>query len=178
MKATDIPPAGEHHPCVQSEPGTPHARRPTELLGPRLGWWCPTCRRQRERATKAQTRSATVSRTYGLSPDDVDAVRATMPQNSAGARVCPGCQRATGAAKALATAHDHRLERQGLPMRETVRGFLCGPCNQTIGRYSAEALLRLAQYKIDPPAFDALGTHQDEPRFRLEARIVPKAGYG
>lgn len=174
MTDTTNPPAGEHHPCVQSEPGTPHAKRPTTLLGPRLGYWCTTCTRGRKRATKVQRRSAHVSGTYGLSPEDVDAIRATMPQNDAGARVCPGCQRATGAVKALAVDHDHRLERAGLPMRETVRGFLCGPCNQLIGRWTPTALLRLAAYQIDPPAFDALGTHQDEPRYRLEARIVPK----
>jgi hypothetical protein len=75
--------------------------------------------------------------------------------------VCPGCLTATGAAKALACDHSHELERQGLPMRETIRGILCGPDNQLIGRCSPAHLLRLLLYVLDPPAFGVLGTHPE-----------------
>lgn len=138
-----------------------HQKRATELLGPRLGFWCATCRRARKKGAKAKVRAARQVRVYGLSPEDVAAIRSTMPRNAAGVPVCPGCLRATGATKSLATDHDHVKERLGLPARETVRGFLCGPCNQTIGRYDIAGLLRLANYLKNPPAPRALGLIKD-----------------
>lgn len=147
------------NPCVNAAGDTNHGKRPTTLLGPRLGWWCVTCQRARRKAQRAGVRQSHVERTYGLSEADVAAIRAVMPTNGAGVPVCFGCQRATGAAKALAVDHDHELERRGLPMRETVRGFLCGPCNEAVGRMSVYTLRRLADYKENPPAFRALHTN-------------------
>ena len=43
-------------------------------------------------------------------------------------------------------------------MRDTVRGLLCGPCNQMIGRYSVDALTRAIDYRRNPPAPRVLGT--------------------
>lgn len=53
---------------------------------------------------------------------------------------CWLCQKATGATKSLAVDHDHATEE--------VRGRLCGPCNQFIGRLSdsPEAATRLVKY--------------------------------
>jgi Recombination endonuclease VII len=161
------------NPCVNAGDDRNHQKRVTTLLGPRLGYWCATCRRERNKAGRTARRAAHVERTYGLSPADVELIVASMPVNAAGVPVCPGCQRATGTRKALAADHDHEMERMGLPMRETVRGFLCGPCNQTIGRYGVEALLRLAAYLVAPPAFDALGTHPN--LNKLQWRIVPNS---
>jgi hypothetical protein len=143
--------------CVHAGDDSNHAKRPTTLLGPRLGYWCTTCRRQRIKEQKTARRTYHLIKTYGISPEDVALIVAMMPTNRAGVKVCPGCLTATGARKALAADHDHRLAERGLPARETVRGFLCGPCNQTIGRYGPAGLRRLADYLENPPAPRALG---------------------
>jgi Recombination endonuclease VII len=148
-----------HEPCKQADGDPAHAKRPTTRSGPRSPWLCATCRRAKTAATKLNRRAAHVERTYGLSAEDVELIRSTMPVNVDGKRVCPGCLRATGERKALATDHDHALERAGHPIRETVRGFLCGPCNQVIGRFSPAALRRLANYVEDPPAPKVLDTN-------------------
>lgn len=147
----------EHVPCVNAESDKNHQKRPTTLLGPRLGYWCVTCVRARKKGQKVKRRAYHLERTFGLSTEDVAKIRATMPVNANGVRVCPGCRRATGARRALAADHDHAKERLGFPPRETVRGFLCGPCNRVIGLYGPAALRRLADYVEDPPAPRALG---------------------
>jgi hypothetical protein len=149
--------------CVNAGTDTAHQKRKTTLLGPRLGWWCVTCVRARNKANKTKTRTTYLEKTYGLSTEDVQAIRDEMPKNASGVPVCPICRRATGATKELAADHDHALERQGLPIRETIRGFLCGQCNYNlIGRYGIESLKRAIDYLEHPPAFRALGTHVDE----------------
>lgn len=145
-------------PCENSTPGEPHAKRPTTRKGPRSPWLCTSCSRADRRARKTATALKRIEKVYGLTPDDLELVRGTLPVNERGVPVCPGCKRATGATKALAVDHDHDLERRGLPARETVRGILCGPCNQTIGRYSPAQLRALADYVEDPPAPKVLRT--------------------
>lgn len=144
-------------PCVNADSAN-HAKRPTIRSGPRSPWLCSTCRRALSKARRSTTATKRLGRVYGLSEDDLVALRAALPLNANGVPVCPGCLTATGAAKALCVDHDHRLERAGLPTRDTVRGILCGNCNQTIGRYGAAALRRLADYLDDPPAPKVLGT--------------------
>ena len=141
-----------NEPCVNSQPGEPHAKRPTTRKGPRSPWLCASCSRASQTARKRATALKRLEKVYGLSPEDLELVRGTLPLNERGVPVCAGCMRATGATKALAVDHDHELERQGLPTRETVRGILCGPCNQVIGRLGAAGLRRLADYLDDPPA--------------------------
>jgi hypothetical protein len=138
--------------CKNAGDDPSHQRRKAPEPGPR----CASCHRLAKRERKARSRALHLIRTYGLSPEDVDAIVATMPTNAAGMPVCPGCLTATGASKALAADHDHHLERLGLPIRETVRGFLCGPCNQAIGLGLAR-LGRLVAYLENPPAPEALG---------------------
>jgi hypothetical protein len=105
-----------------------------------------------------------LERVYGLSADDVEAIRAEMPVNAKGEPVCPGCLTATGASKALAADHDHDLEDQGLPMRDTIRGFLCSSDNQLIERLGVNGLQRLIDYLLDPPAPRALAKLDRERR--------------
>jgi hypothetical protein len=90
--------------------------------------------------------------------------------------VCPVCERATGAVKALAADHCHHRERAGFPMRDTVRGFLCGPDNQLIGRLGPDALIRALIYVLDPPAPGALGSayHDYADDFRLDPDLVER----
>jgi hypothetical protein len=68
---------------------------------------------------------------------------------------CYICQWARGVTKRLAVDHDHKKcdthqAEQGCI--ECVRALLCGPCNQTIGRLSVEALQRAITVLTDPPA--------------------------
>jgi hypothetical protein len=159
--SADQPGRGEtgrpaQHPCVNAEGDKNHAKRPTTLLGPRLGWFCVSCIRNRNKTKKATTKAKRLERIYELSDEEVQAIRDEMPKNSKGIPVCPGCLTATGASKALAADHDHAMEAAGYPMRECVRGFLCSTCNQMIEKYGIEGFLRLIAYITDPPAPRAL----------------------
>jgi len=87
-----------------------------------------------------------------------------MPVNQRGIPVCPGCETATGATRALAADHDHEKEKAGLPMRDTIRGFLCSTCNQMIEKYGVNGLQRLIEYILDPPAPRALAKLDAERR--------------
>lgn len=143
-------------PCVNAEDDKNHAKRPTTLLGPRLGWFCVTCIRNRKKVKKQTAKEKRLERIYELTPEEAQAIRDEMPKNVKGIPVCPGCLTATGASKALATDHDHEMEAAGYPMRECVRGFLCSTCNQMIEKYGVEGFLRLIAYITDPPAPRAL----------------------
>lgn len=78
--------------------------------------------------------------TYGLAEGDYD----RLYQYQGG--VCAGCRRATGRTKRLAVDHHHATGE--------VRGLLCGPCNQVLGRYRDDpsTLQRLIDYLMSPPA--------------------------
>lgn len=149
-----------NNPCAGAvgEP-CPHRAPAVTRTGPRSPWLCATCRRRVRDARRRSGALKRLERVYGLSGADLGVLRASLPLNARGVPVCPGCHQATGAVKALAVDHDHTLERAGLPIRETVRGLLCGPCNQLVGRYGVQALERLIDYLKDPPAFRVLGTH-------------------
>ena len=59
--------------------------------------------------------------------------------------------------KRLAVDHDHTLALEHghdpkVGCIACVRALLCGPCNQTIGRLGVEALCRLIEVLVDPPA--------------------------
>jgi hypothetical protein len=140
-----------------------HQKRPTTLLGPRLGWFCTTCIRNRKTTKKALAKSKRLERIFGLTDAEVEAIRADMPKNRKGIPVCPGCLVATGASRALAVDHDHVKEAQGLPIRETVRGFLCSTCNQMIEKYGVAGLGRLIAYINDPPAQRVLAAMDRNP---------------
>lgn len=143
-------------PCVNAGDDKNHAKRPTTLLGPRLGWFCVTCIRDRKKTKKATAKAKRLERIYELTDEEVQAIRDEMPKNAKGIPVCPGCLTATGASKALAADHDHEKEAAGIPMRDCVRGFLCSTCNQNIEKYGIEGFLRLIEYIRNPPAPRAL----------------------
>jgi hypothetical protein len=145
-----------NRPCVNAGEDLNHEQRPTTLLGPRLGWWCTTCLRARTRSRKTTGKAKRLERVYGLSEEDTAAIRAEMPVNAIGVRVWRGCETATGASKAVAADHDHEKEAAGVPMRDTIRGFLCSSCNQAIEKYGVAGFLRLIDYIRDPPAPKAL----------------------
>ncbi len=91
-------------------------------------------------ARSARAHELRVMRVYGLPEGGYAALYAAQ-----GGR-CAICQWATGRTKRLAVDHDHQTGE--------VRGLLCGPCNQTIGRLrdAAEAFDRAAEYLRNPPA--------------------------
>ena len=103
--------------------------------GPR----CATCWRNERLRRKDVARDRHYRKTYGISLDDYNALKAFQ------GGTCPLCQRATGATKNLALDHDHAT---GKP-----RGILCGPDNQMIGqaRDSIEFFQRAIDYLTNTP---------------------------
>lgn len=96
---------------------------------------CATHLRAFKVRQRKQAQASAVQRTYDLSPEDNHAL--FMLQGGK----CWLCQKATGATKSLAVDHDHATSE--------VRGRLCGPCNQFIGRAlgdDPEAARRLVAY--------------------------------
>lgn len=142
--------------CVNAGDDKNHQKRSTVLLGPRLGHFCATCIRKRNKDKKQTAKEKRTERIYELTPKEVRAIRDEMPKNVRGVPVCPGCLFATGQSRALATDHDHEKENAGVPMRDCVRGFLCSTCNQMIEKYGVAGFRRLIDYILDPPAPRAL----------------------
>jgi hypothetical protein len=125
--------------------------RPAPYPGPR----CTTHHRAQRRAARSGRRAAHVTRTYGITPEQTQAVLEAQ-----GGR-CAGCRRARGVTKALAVDHDHTC-RQGhepeIGCPACVRGLLCSTCNRTLGHFRDDpvALIRMALYLIHPPAREVL----------------------
>lgn len=134
--------------CCEEKPGLAEAK-PRTWLETDQRPLKPRCRRhQRVEHARAKTnnRSATVTRVYGLSPDEYRELQEY--QNGR----CYVCRRATGKTKALAVDHDHACCPGDKSCGRCVRGVLCSPCNYTvIGRYDRDALLRAISYLDDPP---------------------------
>lgn len=109
---------------------------------------CHTHLRTYNRRQRKQARARQVERTYDISADDNHELLLLQ-----GGR-CWLCQRATGAAKSLAVDHDHQTNE--------VRGRLCGPCNQFIGRLGddPEAARRLVGYLTEDTPYRRLKAKQ------------------
>lgn len=102
--------------------------RPAPHPGPR----CATHHRAFRKAQKARNHDRMVVRTYGLQPGEYEEIKASQDGK------CLICRVATGKTKRLATDHCHACN--------AVRGVLCGPDNQLIGRLGPAALRRAADY--------------------------------
>ncbi len=111
--------------CKDCPPGT---SRPAPFAGPR----CATHDRAVRKARKAAAHDSRVCKVYGLAPGQYAEILAAQDGR------CYICRWATGASKRLAVDHCHETGR--------VRGILCGPCNQMIGRLGSDALRRAANY--------------------------------
>lgn len=110
---------------------------------------------EKDERRSAQRHASHIRKTYGLEPEEYEAIKAAQ------GGVCAICQKANGNSKRLAIDHDHALEKAGVPIRETLRGLLCGPCNKEIlGRLGDDpaALQRAIDYLLNPPARKVLGT--------------------
>lgn len=121
--------------------------RPAPFPGPR----CSTHNRAIKKRRKARAHERRLDSVYGITADEYRLIYEYQ-----GGR-CAICQRATGARKALAVDHDHKLcgdahpSDRGCP--RCIRGLACVTCNYIIlGRYDVAALQRAIDYLRDPPA--------------------------
>ena len=110
---------------------------------------CLTHLRSRRKAARIAAHASRVQSGYGISGEQYWALY------EAQGGTCAICQVATGKTKRLAVDHDHACQeghdpKQGCP--KCIRGLLCGPCNELIGRYRNEKLVRAITYRLDPPA--------------------------
>lgn len=95
---------------------------------------------------RSTSRGSRLKNTYGITQSEYAIL--LEAQNG----VCAGC---LGTRKVLDVDHDHKLEREGVPVRQTIRGLLCAACNRRILRSAKDnpaTLRRLADYLEDPPA--------------------------
>lgn len=112
---------------------------------------CTTHTRAVKKRAQINAHGRMVQITYGLTSEQYWAL-----YEAQGGR-CAICAWATGKTKRLAVDHDHELAKthdhdpdKACPA--CVRGLLCGPCNQMIGRLGNESFVRAIEYRLDPPA--------------------------
>lgn len=131
--------------CKEAGDNVNHQKRPTPHPGPR----CVTCWRAEIKRRKTASHRAMVARTYGVDKSFYD-----LLYEYQGGK-CALCQWATGKTKRLANDHDHACCPGPTNIcGECLRGLLCGPCNEIIGRWgnNPDTFLRGFRYLIDPPA--------------------------
>lgn len=121
----------------------------TNRSAPHPGPRCVTHHRAKRKADRLRAHARRTEATYGISGEEYWEL-----YEAQGGR-CVICQKATGATKRLAVDHDHSMcddhpPEKGCP--KCIRGILCGPCNQLIGRYDNAALRRAIDYVDNPPA--------------------------
>jgi Recombination endonuclease VII len=122
--------------------------RPTHHVGPRT----PLCASHiltRRRKNSARAHELRIEKHFGLSGDDYQLLYFSQEGR------CFVCRRATGKAKRLAVDHDHHRCTDHPPdigCRHCIRCLACGPCNELLGRYDVEALVRAIIVLKDPPA--------------------------
>lgn len=127
---------------TQACKGCGSTTRPLIFAGPR----CTTCHRIFKKASSLAAHEARVTKQYNLPPGGY----AKLYEAQGGK--CAICQRATGKTKRLAVDHDHSCCPGKTSCGRCVRGLLCGPCNQMIGRLPAGSLQRAINYLERPPA--------------------------
>ena len=123
-------------------------KRPAPHGGPRSAR-CTTHYRKVRRERKKYQHGRRIEATYGITSEEY-----WMLYEKQG-RTCYVCQKSNGRRKRLAVDHDHNCTEghdpnMGCP--KCVRCLACGPCNQMIGRWNAEALKRAIEVLTDPPA--------------------------
>ncbi|MGV9364493.1 endonuclease VII domain-containing protein [Amycolatopsis sp. NPDC003731] len=130
--------------CIRD--GVPRYRD-TPHGGPRTPL-CVTHFRARRKDTRERARAARLEKVYSISAEDYQ----RLYQAQGGK--CAWCRRATGKTKALAVDHDHACCAGPTSCGRCVRGLLCGPCNQELGRAgdSPDFFRRAIEYLANPPA--------------------------
>jgi len=113
---------------------------------------CATHTRTARKRARLNAHARTVETAYGITGEQYWALYGAQGGK------CAICRIATGKTKRLAVDHDHRVARdtcghdprQGCP--RCIRGLACGRCNQFIGQWNAEVLVRALEYLLAPPA--------------------------
>lgn len=128
--------------CKDCPPGS---KRPTPHPGPR----CVSHYRIEKRRRSLRSKELRVQVTYGITPEDYDA----LYESQGG--VCFICRKAKGHVRRLAVEHDHSCSvghppEKGCP--ECVRCLACKRCNRLIAFLGPEALLRAVEVLTNPPA--------------------------
>lgn len=154
MTKIDPTDPGNAHECIdcraevsanRKDLGKRHPRKCVDRPGPKR---CVTHARKFDLQQRKQARARSIERTYDISAEDAHELLLLQQGR------CWLCQKATGATKSLAIDHDHRTGE--------VRGRLCGPCNQFIGRLGddPEAARRLTGYLSGDTPYRRLKAHQ------------------
>lgn len=104
---------------------------------------CATHHRAAKKRRQSLAHARRVEKGYGITAEQYQ----TLYEAQGG--TCYICRKATGRTKKLAVDHDHE---NGL-----VRGLLCGPDNQMIGRLRELGLVNALNYLTNPPAFEVIG---------------------
>jgi hypothetical protein len=129
--------------CIQEGVVT---KRYANYPGPR----CFTHHQVKKKATRLAASERRVTKTYGLSPAQYNAL-----YEAQGGR-CYICRIARGVVRRLAVDHDHTVCSDHAPETgcpRCVRALLCKRCNYNlIGMYSPEQLARAIEVLTDPPA--------------------------
>jgi hypothetical protein len=116
---------------------------------------CATHKRLRRQRIRKRAHELSVQKHYGITGTEYWSIYLAQDE------CCAICRRATGRAKRLAVDHDHKKCQNHPPemgCHRCIRGLLCGPCNELIGRYGVESLLRAVEYLRNPPARGILNT--------------------
>jgi hypothetical protein len=133
--------------CVMLGPKAPI--RPRKIANPgQTPARCATHLRAFKTRQRKQKRARQIERTYDITEADNHELFLFQ-----GGR-CWLCRKATGATKSLAVDHDHATNE--------VRGRLCGPCNQFIGKLGddPEAARRLVAYLTGDTPYRRLKAQQ------------------
>jgi hypothetical protein len=121
-----------------------HAKRPAKNPGPR----CATCWRAVSKQRKEAKADYNATQLYGVKPGFYKKMLAAQDGR------CGVCKKPRRKAKRMPTDHNHKTGR--------VRGLVCDPCNEIIGRWGddPEIFLNGYRYLTNPPA-DALLMAED-----------------
>lgn len=102
---------------------------------------CASHQRRHHVHAKLSARVTHQRTNFGMPPDEHEELMKLQDYK------CGICRVATGQTKALATDHDHSCCAGRTSCGKCVRGKLCGPCNELIGRFTIDALLRAIAWK-------------------------------
>jgi len=126
--------------------GVPERKwRPAPHPGPR----CTTHHRAKRNADRLRAHALRTEANFGITGEQYWEVYEFQ-----GGR-CFVCQHARGLRRRLAVDHDHKLcdghpPDKGCP--RCIRALLCVSCNELLGRYGVDALMRAIEVLTDPPA--------------------------
>lgn len=97
-----------------------------------------------------KARAYRLMRTYGITMEEYDAIKQVQGGK------CAICRRAKGISAPLQVDHNHFREVEGKPTPASIRGLLCGRCNNRLGWYEAKETI-INQYLCYPPAQEVIG---------------------